>query len=128
MRKFGRTCKPPSRISKVYSFKTENTNSCLVSEAKVLPVKRTLFCLDEENSNIWGCLSIKCPKLYSGEFLITEREWMAAKGILTGDSGKLSLKTFHETRKSSTQYTQRKLFITELEFLNEIFNIVGCAH
>lgn len=53
---------------------------------------------------------------------------MAAKGILTGDSGKLFLKTFHETRKSSTQYTQRKLFITELEFLNEIFNIVGCAH
>ena len=128
MRKFGRTCKPPSCISEAYSFKMENANSCLASEAKVLPVKRTLFCLDEENSNDWGCLPIKCPKLCSGEFPITGREWMAAKGILTGDSDKWSLKPFHEARKSSTQYTQRKLFINELEFLNEIFNIAGCAH
>ena len=75
-------------ISKVDSFKMENPNSCLASKAKVLSVKRTLFCLDEESPNDWGCLPIKCPTLYSGEFPITERDWTAAKGILTGDSVK----------------------------------------
>lgn len=88
MRKFGRTCKPPVCISKVDSFKMENPNSCLASKAKVLSVKRTLFCLDEESPNDWGCLPIKCLTLYSGEFPITERDWTAAKGILTGDSVK----------------------------------------